>query len=159
MRFNRVFARFFCRMRAAKICVVWGAAMRVRRLVSGWRAAASVLTLFAASMIAGVCNGQVTGGLQPTDYQRMRTVAQAEFSRTANSSRTRWCAMTVPDGRGRSCGSGTSPQPNRRVSAAKMTWRAAPSGRQMDAGSHTMARPRASREWRLRIPMDRAQHF
>ena len=81
MRFNRVFARFFCRMRAAKICVVWGAAMRRSTF---WfpvgDAAASVLTLFAASMIAGACNGQVTGGLQPTDYQRMRSVAQAEFS-------------------------------------------------------------------------------
>jgi dipeptidyl aminopeptidase/acylaminoacyl peptidase len=54
--------------------------MRVRRLVSGWTAAASVLALFAASMIAGVSNGLVTGGLQPTDYQRMRAVAQAEFS-------------------------------------------------------------------------------
>ena len=35
---------------------------------------------FAASMTAGVCRGQIAGGLQPGDYQRMRGVAQAEFS-------------------------------------------------------------------------------
>jgi dipeptidyl aminopeptidase/acylaminoacyl peptidase len=35
---------------------------------------------FAASLFAGVCDGQVPGGLQPADYQRMRAVVQAEFS-------------------------------------------------------------------------------
>jgi dipeptidyl aminopeptidase/acylaminoacyl peptidase len=67
-------------MRAAKICVVWGAAMRVRRLVSGWTAAAIVVALFAAAILPGEGAAQTANALQPADYQRMRSVAQAEFS-------------------------------------------------------------------------------
>jgi dipeptidyl aminopeptidase/acylaminoacyl peptidase len=36
--------------------------------------------VFAASLSAGVCDGQVPSGLQPADYQRLRAVVQAEFS-------------------------------------------------------------------------------
>ncbi len=34
----------------------------------------------ASTVVAGVCEGQITGALQPPDYQRMRAVVQAEFS-------------------------------------------------------------------------------
>jgi dipeptidyl aminopeptidase/acylaminoacyl peptidase len=36
--------------------------------------------VLAATIMAGTCKGQAANGLQPADYQRMRTVAQAEFS-------------------------------------------------------------------------------
>jgi Tol biopolymer transport system component len=67
-------------MRAAKICVAWGAAMRVRQLVSGSTAAASVLALFAAAILPREGAAQTVSAFQPADYQRMRSVAQAEFS-------------------------------------------------------------------------------
>ncbi len=54
--------------------------MRVRRLVSDWTAAASVLALFAAAILPGEGAAQTVSALQPADYQRMRSVAQAEFS-------------------------------------------------------------------------------
>ena len=46
--------------------------MRLRRCL--------LFYFFATGMIAKVCEGQVPGGLQPADYQRMRAVVQAEFS-------------------------------------------------------------------------------
>ena len=54
--------------------------MRVRRLVSGCTAAASVLALLAAAILPGESAAQTANALQPGDYQRMRSVAQVEFS-------------------------------------------------------------------------------
>jgi dipeptidyl aminopeptidase/acylaminoacyl peptidase len=39
-----------------------------------------LLCVLVASIPAGVCRGQIAGGLQPEDLQRMRAVAQAEVS-------------------------------------------------------------------------------
>src|SRR6202047_4882638 len=39
-----------------------------------------LFTVFAASTIAAVCDAQATSGLQPADYKRIGSVAQAEFS-------------------------------------------------------------------------------
>jgi dipeptidyl aminopeptidase/acylaminoacyl peptidase len=46
--------------------------------------------VFAASMVAGVCRGQNPAGLQPADYQRLRSVGQTEFSPDG-----KWIAYTV----------------------------------------------------------------
>jgi len=54
--------------------------MRVRQLVSGSTAAASVLALFAAAILPREGAAQTVSAFQPADYQRMRSVAQAEFS-------------------------------------------------------------------------------
>jgi Tol biopolymer transport system component len=59
--------------------------VRAWRLVLGWSSVTSGLAIFAMGILAGgtfvpVSLAQVSGGLQPADYQRMRSVAQAEFS-------------------------------------------------------------------------------
>jgi dipeptidyl aminopeptidase/acylaminoacyl peptidase len=46
--------------------------------------------VFVASTAAGICRGQNSAGLQPADYQRMRSVGQAEFSPDG-----KWIAYTV----------------------------------------------------------------
>jgi dipeptidyl aminopeptidase/acylaminoacyl peptidase len=57
-------------------------AMRVGRYV--------LLFAFTASMFAGIGRAQVSGGLVPEDLQRLRSVAQAEFSPDG-----KWIAYTV----------------------------------------------------------------
>jgi len=56
--------------------------MCVRRLVSisCWTTAAGVLALFAAAIFPSESAAQTVSALQTGDYQRMRSVAQAEFS-------------------------------------------------------------------------------
>jgi hypothetical protein len=54
--------------------------MRVLRLASGWTAAASVLVFFVAAILPREGAAQTVSALQPADYQRIRLVAQAEFS-------------------------------------------------------------------------------
>jgi dipeptidyl aminopeptidase/acylaminoacyl peptidase len=46
--------------------------------------------VFATSIVAVVCQGQNSAGLQPADYQRLRSVGQAEFSPDG-----KWIAYTV----------------------------------------------------------------